>query len=44
MNKHMGGKRFDDDDGVKEEVNDWLKTEAATFKHVKAAIVITKMH
>jgi len=35
MNKRMGGKRFDDDDGVKEKVNDdWLKKQAATFRHV----------
>lgn len=44
MNKRVGGKRFDDDDRVKEEVNDWLKKQAATFKHVKVAIAIAKRH
>jgi len=38
MKKRMGDKRFDDNDEVKDEINNWLKEQKATFYEVK------KMH
>jgi len=43
MKKHTGDERFDDDDVMKEEVNNWLK-ERARQPSVWYATATTKMN